>query len=115
MIVRENPNSLSYPFLLVVRVHVRVRANSGFDRGVGVRGRYSLKPSIFVSLLETKGYQNTLQPDHPESPINVSIFGLNNLFKNYDILVLCSTQSCTYVFPTMFLIERFLKSAIFPR
>ncbi len=32
--------------------------NSRFDRGVGVsvRGRYPLKPSIFASLLETKGY-----------------------------------------------------------
>ncbi len=36
---RVNPDSLSYPFPLVVRVHVRVRASSGFDRGVGVRGR----------------------------------------------------------------------------
>ncbi len=35
--------------------------NSGFDRGVGVRGRgrYPLKPSIFASLLESKGY-----PEH---------------------------------------------------
>ncbi len=35
--------------------------NSHFDRGVGLRGsgRYPLKPSIFASLLETKGY-----PDH---------------------------------------------------
>ncbi len=56
--------------------------NSGFDRGEGLRasGRYPLKPSIIASLLETKGYQNTLRnrqqcrPDHPESPI----FGLNN-------------------------------------
>ncbi len=37
--LRVNPNSLSYPFPLVVRIHVRVRANSGFDRGVGVSGR----------------------------------------------------------------------------
>ncbi len=37
--LRVNPNSLSYLFPLVVRVHVRVRANSGFDRGVGVRGK----------------------------------------------------------------------------
>ncbi len=53
---------LSYPLPWVVRVHVRVRASSGFDRGVGVRGRgrYPLKPSIFTSLLETKRYQNTL-------------------------------------------------------
>ncbi len=29
--LRVNPNSLSYPFPLVLRVHVRVRANSGFD------------------------------------------------------------------------------------
>ncbi len=44
-----------------MRVHVRVRASSGFDGGVGVRGRgrCPLKPSIFVSLLETKEY-----PEH---------------------------------------------------
>ncbi len=37
------------------------RPNSHFDRGVGLRGRgrYHLKPSIFASLLETKGY-----PEH---------------------------------------------------
>ncbi len=76
--LKVNPNSLSYPFLLVLRVHVRVRASSGFDRGVGVRGRgrYPLKPSIFTSLLETKGYPEHTDPDHPES-----IFGFNNLFK----------------------------------
>ncbi len=35
--------------------------NSRFDRGVGLkgRGRYPLKPIIFASLLETKGY-----PEH---------------------------------------------------
>ncbi len=35
--------------------------NSRFDRGVGLRGRGRdpLKPSIFASLLETKGY-----PEH---------------------------------------------------
>ncbi len=43
--------------------------------------RYPLKPRIFASLLETKGYQNTLRPDHPES-----IFGLNNLFKSMTVL-----------------------------
>ncbi len=57
--LRVNPNSLSYPFPLVLHVHVRVRANSGFDRGVGLRGRYPSKHSIFASLLETKGY-----PEH---------------------------------------------------
>ncbi len=39
--------------------------NSRFVRGVGLRGsgRYPLKPSIFVSLLETKGYpEHTAQP-----------------------------------------------------
>ncbi len=88
--------------------------NSGFDRGVGLRGsgRYPLKPSIFTSLLETKGY-----PEHTAQPATMSarssreshkcIFGLNNWFKNYDSLVLCSTQSCTYIFATMFLIETF--------
>ncbi len=33
--------------------------NSGFDRGVGLSGRYPLKPSISASLLETKRY-----PEH---------------------------------------------------
>ncbi len=63
--------------LSCVRVHVRVRASSGFDRGVGVRvrGRYALKPRIFSSLLETKGYPEHTDPDHPES-----IFILNYLF-----------------------------------
>ncbi len=28
--------------------------------------------------MKPRGTQNTLRPDHPESPINVSIFGLNN-------------------------------------
>ncbi len=65
--LRVNPNSLSYPFPLVLCVHMRVRANSGFDRGLGLRGRgrYPLKPSIFASLLETKGYPE--HTDHRES------------------------------------------------
>ncbi len=66
---KVNPNYQSYPFPLSF---ARSRESKGcFDQGV--RGRYPLKPSIFVSLLETKGYQNTVRPDHPESPINVSI------------------------------------------
>ncbi len=93
--------------------------NSRFDRGVGLRGsgRYPLKPSIFASLLETKGY-----PEHTAQPATMAarssreshkcIFGLNNLFKNYDSFVLCSTQSCTYIFATMFLIETFLKKSL---
>ena len=49
----------------------------------------------------SQGYPDTLRnkeqwlPGRPERPINVSIFGLKNWFKNYDSLVLCSTQSCT--------------------
>ncbi len=45
MRLRVNPNSLSYPFLLPLPLSfVRLREskgcpNSGFDRGVGVRGR----------------------------------------------------------------------------
>ncbi len=60
--LRVNPNSLSSPFPLVMHIHVRVRANSGFDRGVGVseRGRYPLKPSIFRAYLKPRGTQNTL-------------------------------------------------------
>ncbi len=56
--LRVNPNSLSYPFPLVLHVHVRVRAVPilVLIEGVGLRGRYPLKPSIFVSLLEIKGY-----------------------------------------------------------
>ncbi len=43
--------------------------NSHFDRGVGLRarGRYHLKPSIFASLLETKGY-----PEHTAQPATMS-------------------------------------------
>ncbi len=93
--LRVNPNSLSYPFPLVVRVHVRVRASSGFDRGVGVKGtgRYPLKPSIFTSLLETKRYQNTLRPDYPES-----IYGLNNLFKITTVLFCALHSPVTYIY-----------------
>ncbi len=60
-----NPNSLSSPFPLP-RSFARSREskdcpNSPFDRGVGLRGRgrYPLKPRIFASLFETKGY-----PEH---------------------------------------------------
>ncbi len=68
---RVNPISLSYPFPLPLPLSfARSREskgcpNSHFDRGVGLRarGRYPLKPSIFASLLETKGYpENTVQP-----------------------------------------------------
>ncbi len=92
-IYRVNPDSLSYPFRLVLRVHVRVRANSGFDRGVGVRGRgrYPLKPSIFTSLLETKSTQNTPWPDHPES-----IYILSNWFKMTTVLF-CALHSHIYI------------------
>ncbi len=44
-------------------------ANSGFDRGVGVRGRgrWPLKPRISASLLETKGYpEHTAARSHRE-------------------------------------------------
>ncbi len=65
--LRVNPNSLSYPFPLPLSLSFacsRERKgcpNSRFDRGVGLRGRgrYPSKPSIFASLLETKGY-----PEH---------------------------------------------------
>ncbi len=70
-IFRVNPISLSYPFPLPLPLSfARSREskgcpNSHFDRGVGLRarGRYPLKPSIFASLLETKGYpEHTAQP-----------------------------------------------------
>ncbi len=69
--------------------------NSGFDRGVGVRGRgrYPLKPRIFTSLLETKSTQNTLRPDHPES-----IFILNNLFKITTVLFCALHSPVTYIY-----------------
>ncbi len=59
--------------------------NSRFDRGVELRGRgrYPLKQSILTSLLETKGYPEHTAANHPESPINLSIFGVNNGFKKY--------------------------------
>ncbi len=73
--VRVNPISLSYPFPLPLPLSfARSREskgypNSGFDRGVGLRGsgRYPLKPSIFASLLETKGY-----PEHTAQPASMS-------------------------------------------
>ncbi len=91
--------------------------NSRFYRGVGLRvsGRYPLKPSIFASLLETKGYpEHTAQPAtrvvrSSKESHKCKYFRLN-WFKNYECLVLCSTQSCTYIFATMFLIETFKKN-----
>ncbi len=87
--LRVNPISLSYPFPLPLSfAHSRESKgypNSRFDRGVGLRGSgiYPLKPSIFASLLETKGY-----PDHTAQPATMAarssreshkcIFGLNN-------------------------------------
>ncbi len=70
-----NPISLSYPFPLPLPLSfARSREskgcpNSHFDRGVGLRarGRYPLKPSIFASLLETKGY-----PEHTAQPATMS-------------------------------------------
>ncbi len=73
--------------------------NSHFDRDVGVN-----TPEIKAFLqayLKPRGTQNTLRP---ESPINVSIYGLIYLKIT---TVLCSTQSCTYIFATMFLIKMF--------
>ncbi len=68
--------------------------NSGFDRGVGLRGRgrYPLKPRISASLLETKGYPEHTDPDHPES-----IFGLNNLFKITTVLFCALHSPVTYI------------------
>ncbi len=73
--LRVNPISLSYPFPLPLPLSfARSREskgcpNSHFDRGVGLRarGRYPLKPSIFASLLETKGY-----PEHTAQPATTS-------------------------------------------
>ncbi len=68
--------------------------NSCFDRGVGLRGRgrYPLKPSIFARLLETKGY-----PEHTAAREShkCNIFGLNNLFRNYDSPVHIYLQPCS--------------------
>ncbi len=49
--------------------------NSGFDRGVGLRGRgrYPLKPRIFDSLLETKGY-----PEHTAARSSREYFRLKS-------------------------------------
>ncbi len=73
--VGVNPISLSYPFPLPLPLSfARSREskgcpNSRFDRGVGLRarGRYPLKPSIFASLLDTKGY-----PEHTAQPATMS-------------------------------------------
>ncbi len=75
VLLRVNPISLSYPFPLPLPLSfARSREskgcpNSHFDRGVGLRarGRYPLKPSIFASLLETKGY-----PEHTAQPATMS-------------------------------------------
>ncbi len=96
-----NPISLSYPFPFPFPLSfARSREskgcpNSGFDRGVWGkgRGRYSLKSSIFASLLETKGTQNTLRPDHPES-----IFSLNHLFKITTVLFCALHSPVTYIY-----------------
>ncbi len=89
--LRVNPISLSYPFPLPLPLSFACSReskgypNSRFDLGVGLRGsgRYPLKPSIFASLLETKGY-----PEHTAQPATMAarssreshkcIFGLNN-------------------------------------
>jgi len=54
--------------------------NSNFDLGVGVRGRgrYPLRPRIFASLLETKGYPAAMVGLPSECPINVSFFSLHD-------------------------------------
>ncbi len=74
---------------------MRVRASSGFDRGVGVRGRgrYPLKPSILTSLLETKRYPEHTDPDHPES-----IYILNHLFKMTTVLFCALHSPVTYIY-----------------
>ncbi len=68
---RVNPISLSYPLPLSFARSCESKGcpNSRFDRGVGLRGsgRYPLKPSIFASLLETKGY-----PEHTAQPATMS-------------------------------------------
>ncbi len=51
--------------------------NSGFDRGVGLRGRG----------------KNTLRPDHPES-----IFDLNILFKITTVLFCALHSPVTYIY-----------------
>ncbi len=94
-----NPNSLSYPFPLVFARSRESKGcpNSHFElRGRG-KGKIPLKTKIFASLLETKEYQNTLRPDHPESPINVSIFGLNNWFKITTVLFVLYTVLYIYI------------------
>ncbi len=80
--LRVNPISLSYPFPLPLPLSfARSREskgypNSRFDRGVGLRGsgRYPLKPSIFASLLETKGY-----PEHTAQPATMSVLPASDL------------------------------------
>ncbi len=98
--LRVNPISLSYPFPLPLPLsfaHSRESKgcpNSRFDRGVGLRGsgRYPLKPRIFSSLLETKGY-----PEHTAARSS-SIFGLNNLFKITTVLFCALHSPVTYIY-----------------
>ncbi len=80
-----------YLFPLDLCVHVRVRANSGFDRGVGVRGRgrYPLKPRIFASLLETKRY-----PEHTAARSSREYFRLKLFIKKLQ-------QSCFVLYTVL--------------
>ncbi len=55
--------------------------------------RYPLKPRIFASLLETKGYTEHTDPDHPES-----IFGLNHWFKMTTVLFCALHSPVTYIY-----------------
>ncbi len=82
--LRVNPNSLSYPFSLVLRVHVRVTSNAFTPR---------LNQEFSRGYLKPKGTQNTLRPDHSES-----IFVLNNLFKITTVLFCALHSPVTYIY-----------------
>ncbi len=97
---RVNPNSLSYPFSLPLplsfarSLESKGSPNSRFDRGVWLRrrGRYPLKPRIFTSLLETKGY-----PEHTAARSSREYFWLN-LFKITTVLFCALHTPVTYIY-----------------
>ncbi len=73
--------------------------NSRFDRGVGLRGRgrYPLKPSIFASLLETKGYPEHTAARSSRQSHKCKYFRLKYWFKNYESCFVLYTVLYIYI------------------
>ncbi len=73
--------------------------NSRFDWGVGLRGRgrYLLKPSIFASLLETKGYPEHTAARSSRQSHKCKYFRLKYWFKNYKSYFVLYTVLYIYI------------------